>query len=133
MQTRRVDISKDMPLITSWLKEYKTHIPELDDMPAIGYLVCIGDVPAAVGFLRLVEGGYGYVDSVTANPKANAAFRDKALDQVFASIIEKAKELKLKGISGTSVHNRTLIRAERHGFIPQPHLTMVLSLQQQSE
>jgi hypothetical protein len=121
-------MKQHMPILRHWLTERAVHIPNDDEIPSIGYILYTGNVPIAIGFLRLVEGGYGYIDSLATNPKAPATIRDKALDQIFTSLIEKAKELELKGLSGTSIDEKTLMRAQRHGFLALPHITMTLTL-----
>lgn len=128
MKVIRFNNKEHMSIITHWLTERGAYVPDASEMPGIGYIVYTGGIPTSAGFLRLVEGGFAQVDSIVTNPKVRGEFRHRANDALFTKLIEKAKELELKGIVGQSVDKGTLMRAEKHGFTASAHVMMSLPL-----
>lgn len=106
----------------------KSRDMELKDLPANGHIVHIDDIPVAMGFIRLVEGGYGQFDSFITNSRIPNEFRDKALHLLTSKLIELSKQLKLKSIVSYSLDKNTLLRAYMHGFVHIEHTVIVLDL-----
>lgn len=85
-------------------------------LPNCGYVAYQDDTCIAAGFLRLVEGKCGLMDSYVSNPEITSEVRHIALDLITKSIIEAAKGMKLKGIFAFSSDKGIRLRAEATGF-----------------
>ena len=70
----------------------------------------------AVGQLLVVEGNYGMLDGVVTNPLVSGPVRDKALDCLFAALIDRASQIGITQLLGFTMHPQTAERAKRHGF-----------------
>lgn len=99
-----------------------------DEVPVYGFIAFENRKPIVIGFLRRMEGNYGWIDGLISNPEVDGPVRHAALDQVVLHLIDKAKELKLKRVLGFTVDNSTLERSYRLGFKKQPHSIIVLEL-----
>lgn len=85
-------------------------------LPKIGYIALLGGHPIAAGFLRRVEGGYGQIDCLTSNAHFGSLVRHQGIQKVVNSLINEAKDLKLKGIIAFSKDAGIVKRAEDIGF-----------------
>jgi hypothetical protein len=107
--------------------------PDLEDinmktLPKIGYVALLDKQPIAAGFLRKVEGGIvAQIDGLTSNPFFGSIIRHKGINLVLDSLINDAKELKLKGLYAFVLDLETLKRAEAIGFCKVQHNTLALS------
>lgn len=129
MQARPYDIIKDFLEVSRWRQARGLSLGSaLETLPKNGVVIYENDDAVAMGFIRLVEGGFGQIDSYITNPAMPASIRDAALDYLTTQVIEKAKELKLKGLIGTSSDKNTLLRSLRHGFIQQDATVIALDL-----
>ena len=70
----------------------------------------------AAGFLRIVEGGFGQLDTFVTNPAIEPCIRNEAIILITDKLIETAKGLKLSGIYAFTADNSILKRAEETGF-----------------
>lgn len=114
--------------MASWLKARNAYVPKLEDMPAIGAIVCERGTPIAAGFLRKCEGNIALFDGLVTNPDAESYQRNAALDLLVSQLIKTAKELELKGIIGWSRDELVLLRSYRHGFKQLPDAVIALDL-----
>ena len=75
------------------MQGYK-HLEQLtrDSIPKIGFVALTDDeIPIAMGFLRLVEGGYAQIDTFVSNPEIPGEIRHEALNEITNLLISKAK------------------------------------------
>lgn len=100
----------------------------VSELPAVGYMVYMGDIPVAAGFLRTCEGGHAFIDSLISNPEVNADLRHSALNKVFDNLIKTAKDKGVKKLYGITLDNNTIERASSFGCKKLPHLLMGLDL-----
>lgn len=113
--------------LISCLEQHNDYIkPEL---PEIGYVYTKGSEFVAFGFLRMVEGSYCQIDGLTTNPNFDSEIRHLALDSIVTQLIDKAKQLKLKGIISFTGDYSIVKRAETHGFQLQPYSFISLRLE----
>jgi hypothetical protein len=96
---------------TAWLPtvSYKT-------LPKIGYIAILGKHPVAAGFLRRIEGGYGYVDTVVSNPHFGSQVRHDAISRIFELIMQEASDIGLVGVLGSTTDQGILKRALEWGY-----------------
>lgn len=99
-----------------------------EGLPQYGYLASDSATPIAVGFLRMVEGGYAQLDTLVSNKDLSSDMRHEGITEVVDALMRKAKELKLKGILAFSNDLGVLARATVLGFkiIPQTIIAMPL-------
>lgn len=94
-------------------------------LPKIGYIVLLGKQPLAAGFLRRVEGGYGYIDTVVTNPHFGSQMRHQALEIIVKKLLEEAKDLRLRGLIGSTNDAGVLKRAKDLGFTEIDHRVLI--------
>lgn len=128
MYSQPFDISTDYDTMLAWLKARDAYLPPKNEVPEHGVVACLRGEAIAIGFIRSVEGGYGQIDGYVTNPTAPADLRDSALECLTPQLIEKAKELKLKGLMATTRDRNTLVRSLRHGFVQQDLAVITLDL-----
>lgn len=102
-------------LLTSNLYEGICHI-DMKTLPKIGYIVLLGKVPIAVGFLRRLEPCYAQIDTLTSNKYLGSIVRHQGITMVVDELIAHAKALNLKGIVAHTSSPDVLKRAETLGF-----------------
>ena len=101
---------------------------DLTTLPKIGFLAFQDEVPAACIFLRMVEGGYGQIDSMVTNLDLSSEARNEAILPIVNAVLSAAKELELKGIIAITTDDGVVTRANELGFkiIPQTVLSLPL-------
>lgn len=99
-----------------------------NDIPRLGYLITINNVPIGAGFLRKVEGGYCLFDTLVTNGTVSSNIRHQALCILVDKIIEMAKIYKFKGILAYTMDKGILSRAQSIGFkvVDQTLMSLVL-------
>ena len=88
-------------------------------LPETGFLAWHEGFPVAAGYLRRVEGGYGWIDSLVTDATAPGASRNEALDLITTALVEEARRLELRGIIAFTKDQNTYSRAMKHGFCGQ--------------
>lgn len=124
---------KHMPMLIEMLESQKypdIHNIQKKTLPKIGYIVTVGDMPVAAGFLRRLEPCYAHLDTLVTNAYAGSLLRNEGIEKVVNQLIEDAKRLKLQGIIAHTQDKGTLVRAEALGFSIVPQTIIALSLQE---
>jgi len=85
-------------------------------LPKIGYIVLLGKVPIAVGFLRRLEPCFAQIDTLTSNKYLGSIVRHQGITMVVDELIAHAKALNLKGIIAHTSSPDVLKRAQTLGF-----------------
>lgn len=98
-----------------------------ETLPKIGF-IANQEHSVAIGFLRLVEGGFAQIDTLVSNAHLSSDIRHLGISMVIDKLIESAKDLKLKGIIATSLDKGIIKRAEDIGFRVIPQTLIVLAL-----
>lgn len=128
--------------VKKYTKKYKSIVRELHitngitdlafldnyHLPRHGIIVSIGDIPVAIGFLRMVEGGFAQFDSFVTNGYESSENRHLALSALIVHLTQKARLLGLKAIIAHTSDNGLLSRAEAIGFKVIPQTIIGLSL-----
>lgn len=128
MKVVRYDQQAHLVHICKWLYLRDAYIPSKDEMPEIGYIAYAHNQPIACAFLRKIEGGHGLLDGIASNPDASPEHRNQAIDIVMESVVNTAKELKIKSLLGYTRDDSTFVRSLRHGFVQSPHAVMIKDL-----
>jgi hypothetical protein len=102
----------DYPMIEAWYLAQMEPCPPIDLLPKNGFVV--EDICA--GFLYLTDSRLGIIDCYISNPEISKDLRDKALNLVTLSIIDKAKDYKCRVLIATSNVAAVKRRTELHGF-----------------
>lgn len=102
-------------LLTSNLYEGICHI-DMKTLPKIGYIVLLGKVPIAAGFLRRLEPCFAQIDTLASNAYLGSIIRHQGITMVVDELITHAKALNLKGIVSHTNNPGVLKRAEILGF-----------------
>lgn len=102
-------------LLTSNQYEGICHI-DMKTLPKIGYIVLLGKVPIAAGFLRRLEPCFAQIDTLASNAYMGSLVRHQGITMVVDALIADAKVLKLKGIVSHTSNQGVLKRAEVLGF-----------------
>lgn len=100
-------------------QEYKDmYAIGLETLPKIGFISFSNTEfqYIAAGFLRIVEGGFGQLDTFVTNPSLDSHVRDEGLNLLVETLINEAKTLKLKGIYAHTASINIIKRAEETGF-----------------
>lgn len=98
---------------------------DCDDTPAIGFVAYTRHSPAAMAFLRKVEGGYAILDGFVSNPECSPSERNDALDRVTQALTDEADRLGIKMLMAWSKDVNTLTRSLNHGFTALNDLTLI--------
>lgn len=114
--------------LLDWAEKRDVHQPPLDEVPKHGVVILTDNAPICMGFVRLVEGGYGLIDGYISDPNQPAKQRNEALSLLTDEIIKLSKELGLSALLANTVDKHTLERSLKHGFSALPHATMVKDL-----
>lgn len=102
-----------------------------DSLPEIGFVALDeDDRVVAMGFLRLVEGGFAQIDTLVSDGTRPSDVRHEAISAVVDSIINKAKTLELKGVIALTLDKSILMRAEAIGFHVVPQAVIALSFKE---
>lgn len=99
-----------------------------DAYPALGFLVFDSATPVAAGFLRMVEGGFAQIDTLTSNKGLSSSMRHEGISMVVDHLIKQAKVMKLKGIYAHTKEESVLRRAAELGFRHVPEVIIALPL-----
>lgn len=114
--------------IHNWLLERGLATRVIEDLPALGYITLDRGRPIAAGFIRLMEGGFGMMDSLITDPSAPGEIRSKAIDLVVTKLLKQAKSAGVKHIFAFSRDNNTLERSIKHGFKKLPETVIGVDL-----
>lgn len=114
--------------MADWLGLWEAYCMPEDEIPFNGFVALVDGYPAAMAFIRKVEGGFGQLDGLVTNPLLAPEARSAAIDDLVAHIIAAAKDMKLKALMSFSRDKNTLVRAERFGFSPMAHTLIALGL-----
>jgi hypothetical protein len=101
-----------------------------DTLPRIGYVAMVLGQPTACGFLRVVEGGFGMIDTLVTNPTIPAETRHRALTELVDRLIEDGKiQCGMKAIFSHTQDPSVIKRAEGVGFsvLPESVIGLVLT------
>ena len=99
-------------------------------LPKIGFVATDSDDIVAIGFLRIVEGGFAQIDTLVSNGTLSPWTRHKGISGVVDALINEAKRLKLKGIMALTLDKSILMRAEAIGFKVIPQTVIGLSFEE---
>lgn len=88
----------------------------VDTLPKIGVVVLAESKPISFGFLRLLEGGFGQIDTIVTDPDAVAEDRHQALNLITENLVNTAKSIGLRGVYGITQHEAIIKRAISLGF-----------------
>lgn len=115
--------------LSKWYKARGLEAPPEDELPKIGVMA----TDVAVGFLRMVEGGFAQIDGLITNPRASAEDRHLGNNLITTELCAIAEKLGIKAIIANSTDLNTIARAERHGFVVLPHKLFVKKLNNNSK
>ena len=114
---------KHLKMLREMLKQHNLFC---DYVAKRGFVAFCKNIPVAMGFLRLCEGGdFALFDGLVSNPYVPADIRSRAIEAIVDAVINKAKKLKVKKIFGWSRDKNTLIRSSRHGFSILPEQQLI--------
>lgn len=122
------DLNTHLSLVNEWRLAYNLRLLSEDETAKLGYIATISGRPVAAVFLRMVEGGYGQIDGLIRDPKANRQKASDGLDRAVSRAIQKARELSLKGLMAYTMDNRTLERSYRHGWVKLDQTLIAIDL-----
>jgi hypothetical protein len=114
--------------VRMWLEFRGLDTVWADYLPKNGYVVSDEHGPIAIGYIRMMEGNYGCLDSYITDPIAPSQLRDKALDLLTIKLVELAKSLEIKILLAFSQDTFTILRSERLGFKRLPNVLTRLDL-----
>jgi len=90
-------------------------------LPRFGFIVHKDDKPVAMGFIRVLEGKMGVLDSYITNKEFDYDVRSAALDLISDALVAFSRvDLKLNGLIAFSDHPNIIQRATKYGFATHP-------------
>lgn len=117
----------DIIILQSWLEKRKVEINQ-DEVAKYGYVIySLINGPIAIGFIREM-GSCGFIEGMTTNPEASSEDRNEAMDILTKHLLAYARRQGIKKVIGYSLDENIVKRAERHGFIKQPHVMFGINL-----
>lgn len=132
-KVERFDRDVHEAILKGWLMERGLDgDANCSDLPGIGYISFVEDIPIATAFLRRCEGPYAMLDGLASNPKAESFHRHLGIELVVTQVIECAQHFKLKKLLAYSIDAGTLERSLHHGFKKLPHTLIGLDLEVQN-
>lgn len=99
-----------------------------ETLPLIGYIASEGSVHIACGFLRMIEGDVAMIDTLVSNASVPSQMRHEAISGIVNSLIQRAKDMKLKGLLCLTSDKSVLMRAATLGFNVVPQHVIALPL-----
>jgi hypothetical protein len=124
----------DLGMLHGWLDAHGERLPPASEFPQVGYIAFDERGAIAVGFLRMVEGGYGQMDGFTTNPERLSAHRHQALEMIVNKLTEDAKASNLSALLVLTKDPTTIKRAEtRHGYVKLPLTLLAVNLNPQEK
>lgn len=102
----------DYVRLESWWKGHKWTPLHSDCLPETGFIV--NNICA--GFLYKTDSNIAILEFVIADPESDKKERDKALDCLFDTLINTAKEMGFHNIMGWLNHPSLVKRYEKFGF-----------------
>lgn len=125
MDVQAFNASLHFEIMIGWLKERKSYIPELSEMPKIGYVIYNDHYPIAMAFLRQVEGNIAQLDSLCTNPNSKSAERNDAIWVAVEEVIKACRALGIKHVMSFSTDAGIIERSARHGFKKVAESTLI--------
>lgn len=110
--------------IESWLQKRNMEKYLARRLPKLGYIA----PGIAAGFLAMLEGSAGVMDSFISNPDRGSLERHLALDAIIDKLISDAQHMGLKRIMAFSVDDGIVKRQKHKGFVKLPHTLTILEL-----
>jgi hypothetical protein len=86
------------------------------DLPQLGYIAYDSATPIAIGFLRMLEGGYAMIDTLVSNGDLSSDIRHEGMTALIDQLTGKARKLGLKGLISLTADYGVIKRAEAIGF-----------------
>lgn len=102
------------------------------DLPVNGFIARYRGEPVAMGFIRLIEGGYGQIDSLITNSQFPSDIRDTVVDLLVSNLIKSSKSMGLRKLISYTLDSNTLARSYRHGFERSSHSVITLDLSKEA-
>lgn len=102
----------DYEMVKGWYEARNHPVPDKGILPSVGLVV----EGVAAGFIYNVEGKFGLLEEIISNPKSTAKERNQALDFIFLTLLDYAKEEGLKLVIGFSKNKAAMERAKNFGF-----------------
>lgn len=99
-----------------------------EHLPKIGYIAHEGPIIIAAGFLRMVEGNVGMIDTLVTDKHVFSSMRHEGLNMLVEKLIKDAKHMKLLGIVCNTVDEGVINRAKSLSFNIQPNYLLSLHL-----
>lgn len=122
--------SKDKELIRQWLIARGMDESMVSSLPKLGVVASRAEeLPIlAAGYLREVEGGFGMIDSLIADPNSEPAHRNEALDGIITRLITDAKRIGMTALLANCKVTKAIVRAQQHGFQAQDFCVLTMNL-----
>lgn len=105
------------PILTAWWAFHKWGAVPLDHLPEIGLLVSENGLNLCAGFLYETNSKFALLEFIISNPLCDKLLRDRALDILIDSLIQKAKEKGFKTVFSSIQSTALIKRYEKHGAI----------------
>ncbi len=99
-------------MIRSWARRRELPELRLDLLPPTGRIV----PDLAVGFMYRTDTPIAFIESFVANPDADAAERDAAIDRVVHALFDDLRAAGCELIWGWTARDVIVARARKHGF-----------------
>lgn len=125
VKVRRFE-SFDLPLVQEWLSQRGVKVKD-EEFPGYGWICFIRDEPVATMFLRRCD-HIGFIEGITTNPNQETLPRHLALDNLYLTVTNWAKENGIKNLIGYSIDYGMIQRAEKWGFKNTNQTLMSLKL-----
>lgn len=118
----------DIRILQKWLEGRNSDVDVNQETLGYGYVVySLVSGPVAIGFVRDI-GSCGFIEGVTTNPDTSSSERNEAIDTLVSHLLGYARRQGIKKVIGYSLDENIVKRAERHGFIKQPHVMFSIDL-----
>lgn len=128
MKISQYNKTKHKSDLVDLLKSRDMNPNNADSVPKYGVIVHNSDLTQtiAAGFMRMVEGQMGILDSYITNPDANSEDRNNALDLITFTLINSAKASKLNKLITITQNDGIYDRAKEHGFVIEQKSSILL-------
>lgn len=131
MEIRKFEHTSDVEIMKEWLRERNMDEALLGELPHLGLIAFDDEEVVCAGFLRMVEGSYALMDSLTTNPRSSSSKRNVALDLMTCELKAVAESLGLKQVIAYCEHEATIERGlAKHGFVKLGHTVLTTKLKE---
>ncbi len=90
---------------------------DINTLPKIGFIAYHNTSYVAMGFLRMVEGGFAQIDTLCTNPQIPGEIRHEAINAIGEALLNEARGLEVRAVMFFTSSDQVMARTADKGFV----------------